>query len=197
MESQKAFFNSVANVWDKMCHHDMGKVEYILDLLEIKTGDCVLDVGTGTGILIANLYDRVTSIGKIKAVDLSDKMLEIAQKKYNYDNVIFKCGDVLSLDGDEETYDHIICYSMFPHFQSRKEEAIKKLAWKLKKGGKLMICHSQSRNAINKVHKKIDGAVQGDHLPTMDRMSKYFLNADLKTLNIINNDNMYVIMGSK
>lgn len=197
METQKAYFNSVADVWDEICKHDMAKVEYFLDLLEIKPGDYVLDVGTGTGILISNLYDRVTPIGQIKAVDLSDRMIEIAKNKYNYDNVIFRCRDVLSLDGDEGKYDHIICYSMFPHFQSRKEEAIKKLSGKLKKGGRLMVCHSQSRNAINRLHKKIEGAVQKDHLPTMDRMSQYFLNADLKPLSIINNDDMYVIMGSK
>jgi len=60
MKSQKYFFNSVASTWDETCNHDMIKVESILDLIEIKSGSHILDVGTGTGVLIPSLYQRVT-----------------------------------------------------------------------------------------------------------------------------------------
>lgn len=196
MKSQKEFFNSVANSWDEMCTHDMKKVEYILDLIEIQAGSHILDVGTGTGVLIPSLSQRVTESGHIKAMDVAEKMIEVAQKKNNYHNVVFECKDVLENKGDEECYDHIICYSMFPHFQ-HKEEAVKRLSEKLKIGGKLTICHSQSREAINNLHKSVDDTVKEDNLPTIEIIKQYFLEAGLKVVTEVDNEEMFVIVGCK
>ncbi len=196
MKSKIDFFNSVAGTWDESCSHDMAKVEYILDLIGIKSGDCILDVGTGTGILIPSLYERVTQLGSIKGIDVAKKMIEVAQQKYKYDNVVFKCEDALNTD-DKSKYDHIICYSMFPHFQCRKSEAVKILAQKLKIGGKLTICHSQSREDINNLHKRADEIVKEDNLPTMAVMREYFLDAHLKVLEEIDNKDMFVIIGCR
>lgn len=197
MKSQKDFFNSVARKWDELCNHDMAKVESILDLLEIKAGSHILDVGTGTGILIPSLSQRVAQSGRIKVIDVAEKMIEVAQQKNKYENIIFECGDVLDMNYDEAIYDHIICYSMFPHFQYRKAEAVDKLAQKLKIGGKLMICHSQSRELINNLHKQVDDAVKEDNLPEMTIMRKYFLDAGLKVLRELDNTDMFVIIGCR
>jgi len=197
MKSQKDFFNRVAKDWDKICKHDMNKVEFILNLIDISAGNNVLDVGTGTGVLIPSLYQKVTNSGHIKAIDVSEKMIEIAQQKNKYENIIFKCGDVLETNEDQNSYDHVICYSMFPHFQSRREEAIVKLSQKLKVGGKLTICHSQSREAINNLHKKADDTVKEDNLPKMEIIRGYFLEAGLKVVKEIDNKEMFVIIGLK
>lgn len=197
MKLQKDFFNSVASTWDETSNHNMTKVEYILDLVRIKSGSNVLDVGTGTGILIPSLYRRVTQSGYIKAIDMADKMIEVARKKYKCDNVIFECGDVLDMNDDKVIYDHIICYSMFPHFQCRKKEAVNKLAQKLKNGGKLTICHSQSREEINNIHSRADEAVKEDNLPTMATMREYFSTAGLKVLEEVDNEKMFVIIGCR
>lgn len=42
IKSQIDFFNSIANTWDEMCKHDMGKVKTILDLTQIKMGNHIL-----------------------------------------------------------------------------------------------------------------------------------------------------------
>ncbi|MGH4117348.1 class I SAM-dependent methyltransferase [Clostridium sp.] len=196
MKSQKEYFNDAANSWDETCIHDMKKVEYILDLVEIQAGSHILDVGTGTGILIPFLSQIVTQSGHIKAIDVSEKMLEIAQQKNNYNNVVFVCSDVLENKGDEVCYDHIICYSMFPHFQHKKE-AVEKLSEKLKIGGKLTICHSQSRDSINNLHKSSDDAVKEDNLPTIKIIKQYFLEAGLKVVKEIDNEEMFIIAGVK
>lgn len=197
MKSQKYFFNSIAGTWDETCNHDMIKVEYILDLIGIKAGSYILDVGTGTGVLIPSLYQKVTQSGSIKAIDLAEKMIEIAQQKNKYENVIFECEDVLDIKDDEDAYDHVICYSMFPHFQSRKAEAVDRLAQKLKVGGKLTICHSQSREDINNLHKRVDETVKEDNLPTMSTMNQYFLDAGLEVIKEVDNTDMFVIIGCK
>lgn len=195
MESQRDFFNNMADRWDEISKHDMEKVEYILNLMDIKQGDYILDVGTGTGVLIPGLYKRTTSAGRIKAVDLSENMLKIAKEKNRFQNVEFFCGDVLESDS-QDVYDHIICYSMFPHFKSRQAEAIKILSQKLAPNGKLMISHSQSREEINNVHRDTDKPVKLDTLPNMEVLEKYFLDANLNVVNKIDNDEMFVIIGS-
>ncbi|GMQ56539.1 methyltransferase domain-containing protein [Vallitalea sediminicola] len=196
MKLREDFFNRVADSWDEMCNHDMKKVEYILDLVDIQAGSKILDVGTGTGILIPSLYKRVTSSGKIKAIDMAENMIEVAKKKNNYDNVIFECNDILKNSGDETCYDYIICYSMFPHFQC-KEEAVEKLTQKLKKGGKLTICHSQSREAINNLHKRVDDTVKEDNLPKMEILTEYLLESGLKVVKEVDNEDMFVVIGSR
>lgn len=110
------FFNSLASTWDETCKHDIDKVEKILDLTGIKIGNHILDVGTGTGVLIPSLYKRVGKSGYIRAVDIAENMVKMAERKNNYENVSFECGDVLEMNHDKNTYDQIICYSIFPFF---------------------------------------------------------------------------------
>jgi len=131
----KEFFNSMAEKWDSICHHDENKINEILDLVNIKKGSKVLDVGTGTGVMIPFLTSRVGDNGEIVAVDIADKMIEFARKKYNDSNVHFVVGDVFTLELPEEHFDAIICYSVFPHFEY-KLTAAEKLGRFLKPGGK-------------------------------------------------------------
>lgn len=196
MNSQKDFFNRVANSWDQMCKHDMEKVESILDLAQIQAGSHILDVGTGTGILIPSLAKRVTRSGKIKAVDVAENMIEVARKKNQQGNVFFACEDALQGEESRSDYDHVICYSMFPHFPD-KAVAIEKLAGKIKTGGKLMVCHSQSRDAINKLHKHVDDAVCEDNLPSMDTLKQLFEAAGLSVRQTVDDHEMFVIVGER
>ncbi len=196
MKSAKDFFNGLASSWDEICQHDMDKVEFILNLVGIQQGSKVLDVGTGTGVLIPSLSRRTTSLGHIKAIDLAEKMIEIAQEKNKYDNVEFECGDVLESNGDQASYDHIICYSSFPHFQC-KATAIAKLSQKLKKGGKLTICHSQSREMINRLHQRSADPVKEDNLPAMEIIRQYYHRAGLKVLKEVDDQAMFVLIGGR
>jgi demethylmenaquinone methyltransferase/2-methoxy-6-polyprenyl-1,4-benzoquinol methylase len=198
MKLKKDFFNSVADSWDEMCNHDMRKIEYILDLIDIQVGSRVLDVGTGTGILVPSLHKKVTSSGDIKAVDIAENMIEVAKKKNSYSNVVFECNDALRDEQEKEKgyYDYIICYSMFPHFENKKE-AVEKLSRKLQKGGKLAICHSQSREAINNMHKKVNDIVKEDNLPKMEILEQYFEESRLKVVEQVDNEEMFIVIGTR
>lgn len=196
MNEQKEFFNRVADSWDQICHHDMKKVENILDLAGIEEGSRVLDVGTGTGVLVPSLVRRVSKSGKVKAVDVAERMIEVAEEKHRFENVVFSCEDALNKVEDEPCYDRVICYSMFPHFENKKQ-AIERLAEKMKFGGKLVICHSQSREAINRLHKQVDEAVEDDNLPAMDTLRKHFADAGLTVKDEVDDQEMFVIIGER
>lgn len=186
----------MAEKWDSVCQHDMNKIKYILDLLNIKYGANILDVGTGTGVLIQLLAEQVGEQGEITAIDVSDRMLEVAQRKHMYDNVSFVCGDVLEVDLPNEYFDYVICYSVFPHFDD-KEFAVKILGKYLKQSGKLVICHSQSREAINNIHKSASEAVAEDNLPQINVIRGYFENLGLETIIEIDNGEMFVVAACK
>ena len=45
------FFDEMAGVWNKTCRYDTGRIEKVLSVLQLKQGDTVLDIGTGTGVM--------------------------------------------------------------------------------------------------------------------------------------------------
>ncbi|NLK28719.1 MAG: class I SAM-dependent methyltransferase [Clostridiales bacterium] len=194
--SQREFFNSMAEKWDTVCQHDIDKIKHILSLINIYNGAKILDVGTGTGILIPFLREEVREQGKITAIDISDKMLEVAQRKYTYDNVSYICDDVIEADLPSDYFDYVICYSVFPHFHD-KQLAIKAIGKYLKVGGKFAICHSQSREAINNLHKCASEVVAEDHLPPIDVIKECFGALGLETVIEIDNDEMFVVICRK
>ena len=196
MITQKEFFNGMAEKWDTVCHHDTIKIRHILDLLDIAEGTKILDVGAGTGILIPFLSELVGDTGVVNAIDVSEKMLEVAQRKYSYKNVIFTCGDVLDTSFQRDYFDYVICYSVFPHFDE-KQSAISIMSKLLKAGGKFIICHSQSREAINNLHKKASEAVAEDNLPSADIIKGFFEKANMRTVCIVDNGEMFVIIAQK
>lgn len=193
----REYFNSIAEKWDQIVFHDENKIQKIIEMMDIKIGDNVLDVGTGTGILIPFIMARIQRTGSITAVDISEKMIEVAANKYgHYDNVKFIVDDVINADLPLHYYDIVVCYSMFPHFEN-KQKAVDRLSLLIKQGGRLAICHSQSRESINSLHKNADDAVKNDSLPNMECMKNYFNMAGLTVVCEADNSDMFVIIGEK
>jgi ubiquinone/menaquinone biosynthesis C-methylase UbiE len=186
----------MAEKWDTTVIHDTSKIQKIMDMLHIKEGETILDVGTGTGVMIPFLLSYIGYKGEIIAVDMAEKMIEIARHKYTYDNVEFIEGDVFDIELSDNYFDCIMCYSVFPHFQDKKA-AIQKLVKKLRKKGRFIICHSQSRKEINNLHKKASDAVSKDILPTLETIRNYYNSAGLKTVVEIDNREMFVVVGCK
>ena len=174
----------------------MEKIESMLDTLDIKAGDTVLDVGTGTGILLPLLMRR-TSPEKITAIDASEKMIEKAIEKFSNTAVKFIAADILEHSFNGKNFDHIICYSVFPHFED-KPAAIKKLSALLAPGGLLCVIHSSSREKINKTHTHIPSCgINADFLlPAQDYFPLLNRNG-LMEENIIDNEEMFMLCGRK
>jgi len=94
----------------------------------------VLEIGCGTGSTALTLAPHA---GKIRALDLSKRMLEIAQekaRKQQIDNVIFEQSDVDQLAGENETYDMILAHNILQLLDD-KDKAIQQIHRLLKPGG--------------------------------------------------------------
>ncbi len=194
---QKEFFDEHADVWDVISVHDTAIVEYIASLLALKGNEDVLDVGTGTGVMIP-YYERYLKNGTVTGLDYSEKMIEVAKRKYperRGPTVRYRVGDLYDLD-ESDCYDTIVCYSCFPHFPDKKG-AMKLLSAALRKGGMLMISHGCSRDKINQVHREGGEAICHDYLPDEKGMRELFTDAGLDVTFVRDDNDMYIVVGKK
>ena len=190
---QKDFFDQHAKEWDIINHNDARKLEYIADLLSLGGGEKILDVGTGTGVMIPYYLERL-SAGRIVAVDFSEKMIEQASAKYPpSDRLEYMVSDVNSLP-PSESFDTAVCYSCFPHFPDPRS-ALKALAGTLKHGGKLVIAHSSSKDFINNVHRCSGEEISNDYLPNAEIMSELFGEQNITTIFSRDDGEYYIVMG--
>lgn len=78
---------------------------------ELKSGDIVLDLGSGAGFDCFLAAQKVGSSGKVIGVDMTHEMLEKARAnalKYGYSNVEFRFGDIEALPVEDRSVDAII-----------------------------------------------------------------------------------------
>ena len=85
------FLDSNSINWDYTKIMDICKISYILDRFSIKENDKILDVGTGTGMLIPFVHQHNPK-GNIKGVDKSINMIEIAKEKFK--NTLFSLSTI-------------------------------------------------------------------------------------------------------
>jgi ubiquinone/menaquinone biosynthesis C-methylase UbiE len=150
-----SYFNSKAAIWDaKIAEKDSQKLADMAGNLDIRPGSTILDVGTGTGVFVPFLLEKIGARGKLVCLDSADKMLEIARQKNFPGDIEYICSDIAGTRFSDEVFDAVVCYSSFPHFHD-KSQALKEIGRILKKGGRLFICHTSSRSAINKIHREI------------------------------------------
>ncbi|MEW9080017.1 class I SAM-dependent methyltransferase [Terrisporobacter glycolicus] len=193
---QADFFNSVAKKWDNMINVDESKINYLLDKLKIQEDDEILDIGTGTGVLIPFLNERLCT-GRIKGVDISKGMLEVAKSKFNHlSNVDF---DLVNVEKEElkHKYDKIILYSMYPHLENKTQTISNLVKNSLKEDGILMIAHSDSRAFLNNLHRNADERVHESILMEINEQKNVFINAGLKVIEAFENDDMYYVVIEK
>jgi ubiquinone/menaquinone biosynthesis C-methylase UbiE len=192
----QAYFNGKADTWDeKIAEKDLSKLESLAQKLDIQPGSTVLDVGTGTGVFVPFLLKKVGDKGKLVCLDHAEKMLEKARQKNFQGNIEFVCSDISSTRFGNEVFDAVVCYSSFPHFQN-KSRALKESRRVLKKGGKLFICHTSSRSAINKIHQQIP-LLAKDILPDQEEMQRLLLTAGFGKIDIQDRNDSYLAIAEK
>jgi demethylmenaquinone methyltransferase/2-methoxy-6-polyprenyl-1,4-benzoquinol methylase len=185
------FFNEQAETWDETSKHDMTKVDLLTRLLLIQKDDTVLDIGTGTGVLLPVLA-KYTAGKNITAIDSAEKMIAVARRKFESLGCSFITGDATLYPFPPESYHVIVCYSVFPHFED-KPLIIRHLAEALKKGGLLAVLHSSSKEKINGVHVHKHRDVMMDSLPPADAVAGFMRKLNLVPEAVIDNSELYAV----
>ena len=179
----RTYFNHKAATWDEIvAEKDETKLERMAARLNIRLGATVLDVGTGTGVFIPFLLSKVGNDGQIVALDIAEEMLRKARAKGFNGVVAYLNADVTAIPLPDETFDSVVCYSSFPHFQNRSK-ALSEINRVTKGGGNLFVCHTSSRDNINEMHNGIP-EVANDTLPGEDEMRLMLLRAGFIDISI-------------
>ena len=184
------FFDRLAPTWDAGMVRNEAVIETILELAGIKAGLAVLDVASGTGMLIPDYLTR--GAAHVTAVDISPKMVEIAQGKFaGDDRITVLCRDAQTMDLGR-TFDRILIYNAFPHF-SNPEALFETLARHLVPGGRLTVAHGMSRERVNAHHQGGASRVSGG-LPPVGELSP-LLAACLTVDRAVSDEAMYLVSG--
>lgn len=177
--SRQEFFNQMAKKWDTRFHSEALRafLTQFVPTFGLKPGQKVLDIGTGTGILIPYLLKEVGPTGKIFAIDYAEKMAERCSSKYcHIPNLTVSVQQVENLIFPLNTFDAVTCFGMFPHIE-QKELALQQINKVLKIKGSLIIAHALSRAEINKHHQNGSPIIAQDMLPKTDAMKELLKNA--------------------
>lgn len=137
----KDVFNTVATGYDNpSLRFFVASAEHLTTLLTLSGDEQVVDIACGTGHVSVAVAQQL-STGHVTAVDLSQGMLEQAQKKAearNIDNVTFVCRDMQQLSTNDAAYDVAICsFGIF--FAEDTDAQLRRIVDLVKPGGKVVI----------------------------------------------------------
>lgn len=192
--SVERYFDSVAESWDEHGRPDMACIRQLLSVAKIKEGDTVLDIGSGTGVLLPYLSDVAGVSGTVVAVDCSSRMIDVSRRKYSdLPNVIFRHIDV-EKKVVSWRFDCIVMFNMFPHLKYPFSTLRRLVEKNLKEGGRLVIAHSMGRNELNSLHSK--QFADGDYfpLPEVSKLAERIVQDGLRTSDAVDDDRAYRIV---
>jgi len=127
---------TVANQFDKMApHYEEGPwgiyfrycYKKIREISEpyIRPESKILDLGCGTGGLVASLSPLIEKYGEIIGVDISPKMIEVAiknNKHYNKDkNIRFVVSGAEKLPFQDSYFNLVFCLNSFHHYFNQRD----------------------------------------------------------------------------
>jgi ubiquinone/menaquinone biosynthesis C-methylase UbiE len=186
-----AFFDRLAPTWDveeQNPAETIRRLEGLHELLALRPGENVLEVGCGTGQLTGWLADRVHP-GRVVAIDFSPKMIQKASTKGGGE---FRVADVCQDDLGCKEFDVALCFHSFPHFRDQPA-ALQNLARCLKNDGRLIVMHLRSRAEINAFHSSVGGVVGADLLPADDNWERWLAESGMRTAKLIDAPELFFL----
>ncbi len=113
-----------------------------MNLAQVKPGDCVLEVGCGTGTLTLAAKRQAGSSGKVYGIDVIPGMIEASQRKAAQakEEVTFQLGSIDSIPFAENLFDVVMCSFMIFHMaEATRRKGIAEIYRVLKPMGRLLV----------------------------------------------------------
>jgi demethylmenaquinone methyltransferase/2-methoxy-6-polyprenyl-1,4-benzoquinol methylase len=194
MNPRSAYFDAIADQWDGWDDLAVLQRRLAAGLAAMGLGprETVVDIGCGTGNLTLALLAALDAAGRVIAVDISPRMLEVARAKVHDARVSFQAAEAESLPLGSASCDRIICFSVWPHF--RDQNAVcRELARVLRPGGHLHVWHLLSRHKVNEIHAAAGEAVAGDQLGPATETAAHLAAGGFQVTAVVDDDEQYLV----
>jgi SAM-dependent methyltransferase len=143
-ELQASYFDRHVHVFDPPLPEGVPeRLQKIVRAARIRAKDSVVDIGTGTGILIPLIEQYAPA--RIYANDLSQAMLDSVERQYP--SVIRKRGDVSDLDLPDKSIDVAFINACYSNVLD-KHRAFTNIQRLFRPGGRLVISHPLGRSFV-------------------------------------------------
>ncbi len=143
---QREYFDKLAPTWRSDGGLDMTELRSMLSPVPLRSGERVLDIACGAGVL----DECLLSMGlRVDGIDISEKMIEKARADSKNRGANYFAADFYSFRA--QPYDCLLAFDCYPHFADKKLFAERAYSL-LKENGLLFIFFDQSRESINGRH---------------------------------------------
>jgi ubiquinone/menaquinone biosynthesis C-methylase UbiE len=198
MNAKTSFFDDLASEWDGRV--DLAALEAKLaaglEELDVGADERVLDIGCGTGNLTRALVDRLSGEGRVVAVDISPRMIEVAQRKVQDSRVSWLAADARQLPLGDGAFDRVFCCAVWPHFEDKAAVA-RELSRVLVPGGLLHVWHPIPRERVNEIHAAAGPAVRHDVLRPAAETAELLAAVGYRTLLASEAEGRYLVTAQK
>jgi len=181
-----AFFDRHAENWrdsQPPVEAIIARFEQVKELLALKPGHNVLELGCGPGQYTKWIYDQVKP-GRVTSTDFSPAMIAEASRQML--PVDFMISDICTEPPELSMYHNVFCYNAFPHFRDKKS-ALRNIRRSLRRGGVLVVLHFMNRHQLSEFHAQVGGPVQNDVIPSDEEWEALITEANL-TLQVLKDE---------
>ena len=137
IENQRQDWNRVAGGWEKWDRFFDEQMAFLNHRLiadaRVRSGMCVLDLGSGTGYPALLAAQTVGTTGSVTGIDLAEQMLDAARRKaasLKLSNTTFRTGDVTTLPFEAASFDAVttrFCLMFLPEIPKAVAEIARTL----------------------------------------------------------------------
>ena len=188
---QRDFFSELIHVFDPPLPEGVPeRLKNIVASARIAKGDVVLDVGTGTGILVPLIEEYGPQL--ILACDLSEVMLAHLQEQYPYAKTI--CADVRDLALPDGGVHVVFMNACYPNIVD-KGGSFANISRMMKPGGRMVISHPLGRSFVELLKEKSPFPL--DDFPERSEAKKLLEPYGFVIADFVDEEKLYILVATK
>jgi arsenite methyltransferase len=165
----------------------------VIDVLQLQTGQKVLDIGSGPGYLASDMAAIVGQNGEAHGVDISEELLALARGKYaNQPQLKFHNANATSLPFSDEYFDVVVVTQVLEYLPN-VDVALSEFRRVLRSGGRILVLdtdwdsivwHSNNPGRMKKVLQVWDEHLVDPYLPRilMAKLTSAGFNQEYQTI---------------